>query len=343
MMNYAKQKKLGDQVIVITGASSGIGLATAKMAARRGAKVVLSSFDEEALKRVTEKIQSDGGDASYFTADVSKEEEAKALARAAVDKYGRIDTWINNAGIHSFGKIEDVALKDANRIFDVNFWGIVHGSRAAIPYLRKSKGSLINIGSVLSSHAVPLQGYYCASKHAVKGYTNSLRMELEAKKIPVAISLVKPSAIHTPISLHSKNILDQKVQLPPPHYAPEVAAKGILSCAEVPRRELVIGGAGKLGIIGEKFGPFFADTFMKMFLYKAQRAEGRPRRQTNLYEPLETLPRTRGKEKRFVMESSLYTWMETHPWTVAIGSFATAALATAVMGKRKEFGHGLNL
>ncbi|MGI9040687.1 MAG: SDR family NAD(P)-dependent oxidoreductase, partial [Gemmatimonadales bacterium] len=162
-------KKLGQQVVVITGASSGIGLATARMAAQRGARVVLSSRDDEDLQSAVADIRAKGGQAVCHVADVADIEQMQALAEAAHRDFGGFDTWINNAGVSMYGRIDEVKLNDARRLFETNYWGVVHGTLAALPHLQVHGGALINVGSVLSDTAYPLQGHYSASKHAVKG------------------------------------------------------------------------------------------------------------------------------------------------------------------------------
>jgi NAD(P)-dependent dehydrogenase (short-subunit alcohol dehydrogenase family) len=170
-----KLKRVKDQVIVITGASSGIGLATARLAARQDARVVLSARNEEDLRAVTEEINANGGRAIAVAADVSKEQDMDRLGEAALRTFGALDTWVNNAGLSIYGKLVDVPIADKRRLFDVNFWGVVNGCRTAVRFLKHGGGAIINIGSEVSDRAIPLQGIYSASKHAVKGFTDALR------------------------------------------------------------------------------------------------------------------------------------------------------------------------
>ena len=151
-------KPLAEQVIVITGASSGIGLVTAKQAARRGASVVLSARNGTDLARAVQEIRAHGGRAVHAEADVANPAQVESIAETAVSEFGRIDTWINNAAVSMYGSIMEIDLADLRRQFDVNFWGVVHGSRAAVPHLRQQGGALINVASVLADRAIPLQG-----------------------------------------------------------------------------------------------------------------------------------------------------------------------------------------
>jgi hypothetical protein len=160
----AQLKPLAEQVIVITGASSGIGLATAQMAAKRGAKVVLAARSDHTLADIVRQIQAQGGAAFAVCADVTLREDLERIASQAVTTFGRIDTWVNNAGVAIYGKLEDVPEQDSRKLFDINFWGVVNGSLIALPYLKQSKGALVNLGSEVSEAVVPLQGMYSASK-----------------------------------------------------------------------------------------------------------------------------------------------------------------------------------
>ena len=242
----ARPKKLRDQTIVITGASSGIGLATARMAAERGANVVLTSRNGEELRRATDQITSRAGRATYVVADVKDPAALDRVADAAIREFGGFDTWVNNAGVSIYGKLTEVPLEDKKELFETNFWGVVNGCRTAVRHLEHKGGTIINVGSIVSDRAIPLQGIYSASKHAVLGYTDALRMELEHDRLPITVTLVKPSAINTPYVEHARNYMEQAPTLPPPVYAPEVVAEAILRCAERRMREITVGGGGRM-------------------------------------------------------------------------------------------------
>lgn len=310
-------KPLREQVIVITGASSGIGLATARMAATRGAKVVLTARNEAALRRLMEEVHRDGGIAAYVTADVGNEGDVRKVARVACERFGGIDTWVNNAGTSIYGKMVEVTTADHRRLFDTNFWGVVYGSLAAARHFRRrneaSGGAIINVGSALSDRAIPTQGMYSASKHAMKGFTDALRMELEAEGVPVSVTLVKPGAVDTPFPQHAKNYMAVEPSLPPPIYAPAVAAKAILHCAETPERDVVVGGGGKFISLAGHYAPRVTDAVMEMVGPRLQQT-GRPaeQRRDALYAPTFGLCE-RGDYRGHVSESSLYTTASLHP------------------------------
>src|SRR3954462_8803978 len=212
-----KLKSIDQQVIVITGASSGIGLATAQLAAQQGASALLAARSSQTLEDVASYINEHGGQAHAIMADVADRQHLQIVAEEAISQFGRIDTWVNNAGLSIYGRLDEVSEEDNRRLFDINFWGVVNGSLVALPYLKKNGGALINVGSEVSEAVVPLLGMYSASKHAVKGFTDALRVEIEeVNKAPVTITLIQPTAVNTPYPQHARNYMDREPKLPPP-------------------------------------------------------------------------------------------------------------------------------
>ena len=238
-------KPLKDQVIVVTGASSGIGLVTAKRAAAQGARVMLVARSEDALGEAVRAINNAGGMADYAVADVSQADEVEAAAKKAVKRFGRIDSWVNDAGVVIYAKLVDTPEDEHRRLFDVNYWGVVHGCMTAVRHMRNDGGALVTVGSIGSDMPTPLMSAYAASKHAVKGYIESLRIELGGDDVPITVSLVKPSGIDTPIAQHAVNHEGGEAQVPPLIYAPELVADAILDCCVTGRREITVGGSGK--------------------------------------------------------------------------------------------------
>lgn len=311
---HVRLKKLSDQVIVITGASSGIGLVTARMAAKRGARVVLNARNEEALRRVTDEINANGGEAVYVVGDVGKFEDVQKIAVEAIEHFGGFDTWVNNAAVSIYGPVLDQPLADQRRLFETNYWGVVNGSLVACDHLRQKGGALINVGSVLSDIAIPVQGTYCASKHAVKGFTDALRLELEEEGAPVSVTLIKPSAIDTPYVYHAKNLLPVEPMNPPPVYAPELVAEAILHCAENPERDLYVGGSGKMLAAAGQRAPRLTDKLIEATMFDLQKSDRQKpsNRRDSLHSPAADGDE-RGGYPGHVAESSVYTKASLHP------------------------------
>lgn len=278
-------KSLDQQVVVITGASSGIGLTTAESAAKQGAKLVLTARSEGVLSEVTERINAAGGEAIYVVADVADRAQVEKVAEAAVGRFGRIDTWINDAGVSIYGRLEEVSEEDSRRLFDTNFWGVVNGSLAALPHLKKQGGALINVGSEVSEAVVPLQGMYSASKHAVKGFTDALRVELEADEVPVSVTLIQPTAVDTPYPQHARNYMSQEPKLPSPQIDPQDVADAILDAAVDPARDVKVGMMAKINTAINKLAPGLADTMAASYVDRQQYDEAPRNPEGTLYTP----------------------------------------------------------
>ena len=330
-----KLKPIEDQVVVITGASSGIGLATAKLAASKGARVVLAARDADGLASVRVEIEGAGGRAVTAVADVSNLDHVRSIARHAIDAFGTIDTWVNNAGLSIYGPIEEVPVEDARRLFDVNYWGVVHGSLTALEHIKNAGGALINVGSVVSDRAVPLQGHYSASKHAVKGFTDALRMEVEKEGAPVSITLVKPAAIDTPFPEHARNYMEAEPKHPPPVYDPSLVAEAIVFCAEHARRDIIVGGGGKMTAAMDNV-PRVADRYMRATMFDQQKSKkaSRAERGDSLYEP-QGGGRERGNYPGTVHKRSLYTASAMNRVATMLGAAAVSAGVVLAARKRR--------
>jgi NAD(P)-dependent dehydrogenase (short-subunit alcohol dehydrogenase family) len=323
-------KSLRDQVVVITGASSGIGLVTAKKAARAGACVVLAARNENDLRDAVADIRRHGGRAIHVRADVSNPADVESIAAAAVAAFGRIDTWVNNAAVAVYGRLMEVPIDEMRQQFDINYWGVVHGSRVAVPYLRGDGGALITVGSAVSDRAIPLQGNYAAAKHAIKGFTDTLRMELEEEGAPISVTLIKPSSIDTPFFDKARSHLGVEPQPVPPVYAPELVADAILAAAERPIRDLIVGGSGRL-LSMSSLAPRVADAYMERALFDSQKTDrpifGRP---DNLFGPVAHDGGERGHNwMGRTIRRSASTSAALHP-KIARAALLTAAAAFAV-------------
>jgi short-subunit dehydrogenase len=330
-----KLKKLDQQVMVITGATSGIGLATARMAAEGGARLVLAARDGDALDTLAHEMRQRGVDVATVTADVGNPADVARISQVVMDRFGRVDTWVNNAGISVYGRNEDVALEDMRKVMQTNFWGVVHGSLEAVRLMKgRGGGALINLGSEVSDRSVPLQGTYSASKHAIKAFTESLRMELDKEDAGISLTVIKPAAIATPFPNHAKSYMEHEPDLPPPNYAPELVAEAILHAAQVPARDLYVGGHSKLTSVLGYLAPRTLDRVMRRTMFSQQQSD-RPNssaRRDALYGPdtqQELRQRTYNGDHR-VVERSPYTSFEMRSAptrTVLLGGALLAAWA----------------
>jgi len=329
-----RQKPLDQQVIVITGATSGIGLVTAKRAAAQGASLVLVARSQQTLDAVADEIKAEGGRAITVVADVGDEAQVQAVADKTLEAFGGFDTWVNGAGVGVYGQVMDLPADEHYRLFQTNYWGVVFGSRIAARHMaaREGGGTLINVGSINSDFAIPLLGAYSASKHAVKGFTDALRMELRHAGAPVQVTLVKPSGIGTPFSEHARNHTVNQPQVAPPVYAPETVAEAILHAATHRVRSVTVGGAGRAMVGSAQLMPGIMDRFFGWSMPKMQQSDDPKTPGDNLFEgQSEGRPyRAKGPGRRF----STYTFAVNRP----IASIALIGLAGA--GAAALFVHG---
>lgn len=328
-------KRVKDQVIVITGASSGIGLLTAREAARRGARVVLAARNTREIEREAEAIRLAGGDAIAVATDVADYAQVERLAHRALERYGRIDTWVNNAGVSAYGMFEDVPLDEFRRVVDVNFFGCVHGARAALPHLERTGGALICVGSVLSDRGVPLQGAYCASKHAIKGWLDSLRVELMRQGSRVRVTLIKPSSMNTPLFAKARTYLGVEARPIPPVYAPELAAHAILHAAEASPRDLFVGGWGAVLSIAQRIGPRVVDRYLERTAFAAQHTR-KPKSAdapANLFAPLDHDGGAYGAFADEAKTRSFYQGVVEHRTVAALAAAAVAGIGALALAR----------
>lgn len=340
-------KPLDRQTIVITGASSGIGLSTARMAARRGANLVLVARNEGALRAIAEELRAGGAKAEWIAADVADRDALEGAARRAEEVFGGFDSWVNDAGTSIYGTIEQTPVEDQRRLFETNYWGVVHGSLIAARHLRRRGGALVNIGSVLSDRAMILQGTYSATKHAVKAFTDTIRMELEHDGAPVSVTLVKPSGIDTAFQEHARNLLDSPgVRVPPPAYDPRLVARAILFACEHPKRDIVVGFGGYAIALMGQLMPRATDRVMQAVGRTAQTTSRAPApwRADNLDAPrADRTERSLTRPVAPVRRTSLFLEAQLHPTATAaalagLGALAVGALAARRSGHRH---HGL--
>lgn len=334
-------KALSEQTVVITGASSGIGLATARRAAAAGAKVLLAARNDEALDQAVVAIRNKGGQASSIALDIAEEGAAAKIAAAAAAEFGGFDTWVNDAAAALYAPLEEVSMAEHRRVFDVGYFGLVQGSLEAVKHLKDRPGALINIGSVLSHRAIPLQGAYAAMKAAVLQFTDALRMELEADGSPLSVTLIKPAAIDTMYPEHARNKMDRPARLPQPIYDVELVAKAICFAAEHRRRQLVVGGGGVAFTALAPAFPRLADRAMEWIGGESSQTtdiQPAPGTNDNLFEPRED-GRTESNQDPFTRQTSLYLEAQMHPVATAAiigGAAALAGGAAWMLGRRER-------
>jgi short-subunit dehydrogenase len=342
MRNRLRLKPLGKQVMVITGATSGIGLSTARAAAARGVSLMLAARNEAALKAVRDDLAGKGAKVAYAVADVGHEAQVRAIAEAAVAAYGGFDTWVNNAGVSIFGPVCAVPIEDQRRLFETNYWGVVYGSLVAAQHLREREGGgvLVNVGSTVADLPLPHQAANAASKAAVAAFTKTLRMELMAEGAPVSVTLVKPSVVDTPYKEHARNLTGAEVRNAAPVYATPLVADAILYAARHRVRELTVGTSSGLTGALNTLAPALAEPLLAWGASRPNRGDGQVTAVgDNLHRAGQDL-----RERSFqagVRETSLYSAAQMRPkttFTLALlaGIAAGAALIGFNGGKRRE-------
>jgi NAD(P)-dependent dehydrogenase (short-subunit alcohol dehydrogenase family) len=303
------KKPLADQVIVVTGASSGLGRAMARLAGARGAKVVVTSRSAEPLDACVREIEASGSEALAITADVAVQDEVAQVVEQAVDRFGRIDTFVANAIVTVYAETYRYEPEELRRIMDVNFFGQVYGYWAALPHLRQSRGTFLSVNSALAYRGIPLQGGYCASKAALRAFFESARVEIEKAGWDVAVSVVLPGAINTPQFDRDRQKIGRQPEPVPPIYQPEPFAAAVLHCCEHPIRELPIGWGAQKALWGQKISPRAGDLMLRRMGWKSQHtAEPKPLdAPDNLFEPMPGDPGAHGRFDNRARSSTIWT------------------------------------
>ncbi|MEU4424099.1 SDR family oxidoreductase [Actinoplanes sp. NPDC024001] len=305
-------KPVSEQVVVIAGASSGIGRAAALEFAGRGAKVVCAARGEQALGTLVDQIRSAGGTAVAVPTDVTDAAAVRALAETAERAFGRVDTWVNNAAVGVWGRIEEITPDEFERVMRVNLLGQVHGIQAALPALRRAGGGvLIGVASVEGIRAVPLHSPYTTSKFAVRGLYDCLRMELAQEGAPIVVTTILPSSTATPFFEHSRTKLGGMAKPPPPVYAPQVVARAIVYAAGHPRREIAVGGTAGAAYLGQRFFPALTDVIFSIRRIGADmlHADRPDNGIDNLDGPIDGPGRVTGEYAGRMLRHSAYTWL----------------------------------
>jgi NAD(P)-dependent dehydrogenase (short-subunit alcohol dehydrogenase family) len=333
----ARKKPLREQVVLVTGASSGLGRAVARLAGRRGAKVVVTARSSDALDACVREVEAFGSEALAVPADCAVQDEVAQVVEQAVDRFGRIDTYVANAIVTVYAETYRYEPEELRRIMDVNFFGQVYGYWAVLPHLRESQGTFVSVQSALAYRGIPLQGGYCASKAALRNFFESARVELLKASFGVDISVVHPAAINTPQFDRDRQKIGKQPQPVPPIYQPEPFAEAVLHCCEHPIRELPVGwGAQKL-MWGQKLSPRAGDLMLLRMGWKSQHTdEDKPLDSPdNLFRTLPGDPGAHGRFDAQSRTSTLWTSLRLRRWLVGAAVVGAAALAGSAERGRK--------
>lgn len=338
-----KLKPLPEQVVVVLGASSGIGRESALRLAARGARVVVAARGEPGLQSLVREITAAGGRATYVVCDAVDPAQVRAVADAAVATYGRIDTWVNVAGVIAHSPFDETEPEQFRRLMEINYLGQVHGARAALPELRAAGGgALVFVTSAESAVAMPGHSAYAASKHAVEGLVSALRRELLAESVPISVTSVRPSSTNTPIFSNAAHGGDVDPEAPPPIYPVSVAADCVVHAAEHPRRVLWAGGSGRAAALLQAVAPRLLDEIV-VRMQPLQRSSGDEGDAGTLSAPNKGETDAAGGLGNRERSFSLYTWLQLRPGVTAalgIGGVASvlAGMERARRGRRSRRG-----
>jgi NAD(P)-dependent dehydrogenase (short-subunit alcohol dehydrogenase family) len=331
------------EVVMITGASAGVGRATAIAFARRGARIGLLARGRAGLEGAERDVEAAGGEAVVLPADVADPDAVERAAASLEDSFGPIDIWVNNAMVSVFSPVKEMTPREFKRVTDVTYLGVVHGTLAALKrMLPRDRGSIVQVGSALAYRGIPLQSAYCAAKHAIQGFCDSLRSELLHDNSHVRLTMVQLPAMNTPQFDWVKSRLPGKAQPVPPVFQPEVAADAIVWAAHHDRRELYVAMPTATAIIGDKIAPGLADRYLAANGYDAQQTDepDDPQRSHNLWEPVDR-DRDFGPHGRFsaiARSTSYQVWPAEHHGAVALllASAVAVLSATVLLHRRRR-------
>ena len=321
------------EVVVVTGASAGVGRATVRAFAQRGARLGLLARGRDGLQAAARDVRAVGGEALVLPTDVADATQVEAAAEAVEQAFGPIDIWVNNAMVSVFSPIKDMTAEEFQRVTQVTYLGYVYGTMAALRrMLPRDRGLIIQVGSALAYRGIPLQAAYCAAKHAVQGFTESLRCELLHDQSHVRVMMVQMPALNTPQFNWVKSRLPRQPQPVPPIFQPEVAADAIVWAAQQNRREVYVGWPTVKAIVGDKLAPGYADRYLARMGYDAQQYNGLadPNRPHNLWEPLPGDHGAHGDFDTRAANTSLQFWANKHRRALALVGLGLAGALYAL-------------
>jgi NAD(P)-dependent dehydrogenase (short-subunit alcohol dehydrogenase family) len=331
-----RKKPLPEQVVVVAGGSYGLGRAIAVAAARGGAKIVTGARTREALDGTIADVEAAGSVGIALETDVTDRSQVERLVQAAVARFGRIDTYVANAMVTVYAEAHRLEDDELRRVFDVNFFGGVYGYWTALPHLRDSGGTFIQIASALSYRGIPLQAAYCSTKAALRTFFESARVELEKERAGVDVCVVLPAAINTPQFDRARQKIGLQPQPVPPIYQPESFAEAVVRCCERPVRELPIGGGAQKLLWGQKLSPRAGDLVLLRNGWRAQHTEELKPTDSpdNLFDVMPGDPGPRGRFDAHARDSTAWTWLRLHRGVIGAGvALATMGLLAGRQGR----------
>lgn len=329
------------ETVVVTGASAGLGRAIAREFGKRGANVVLLARGETGLKGAAAEVESAGGHAHIVPTDVADPEAIENAAEEAERRFGPIDIWINNAMVTVLAPAKEMKPEEYKRATEVTYLGVVYGTLAALRrMLPRDRGTIVQVGSAMAYRSIPLQSAYCGAKHAILGFTDSVRCELLHDKSNVRLTMVQMPAMNTTQFGWVRNKMSHKSQPVPPIFEPEVGARAVYWAAHHDRRQVYVGTSSVGAIVGNKIAPGLLDKYLANSGYKSQQTGQRedPTRPDNLFAPLDATE-DRGSHGHFDSRShkhSVQLWADLHRGSLGVGAGVAAAVAGALWYRRRR-------
>jgi NAD(P)-dependent dehydrogenase (short-subunit alcohol dehydrogenase family) len=327
----------GSDIVVVTGASAGVGRAVVRAFAQKGAWIGLLARGIDGLEAARQEVEAAGGKALVLPTDVADPEQVEAAAEQVEAEFGPIDIWVNNAMTSVFSPFHQMTAEEFRRVTEVTYLGVVYGTMSALRRMRpRNQGVIVQVGSALAYRGIPLQSAYCGAKHAIEGFTESVRSELIHDDINVHLTMVQLPALNTPQFRWVKSRLPNKAQPVPPIYQPEVAAEAILYAAYHKRREITVGFKNSVIVWGNKFFPGIGDRYLARTGYKSQQMDEPrdPDRPHNLWEPVAGDPGARGEFNQRAKAGSWQLWANTHRQKLAVAA-GLGGLALAFISRDK--------
>jgi NAD(P)-dependent dehydrogenase (short-subunit alcohol dehydrogenase family) len=326
------ESSLTGKVVVITGASSGVGRACVRAFAREGARIALIARNRDALSAACQEVRQSGGEALMLPLDVADASVVDEAAAFVAQHFGGIDIWVNCAMVTVFAPIADMTADEYRRVTEVTYLGYVYGTMAALRQMRpRNSGTIVQIGSALTFRSIPLQSAYCAAKAAIRGFTDSLRTELLHDRSEIKVSMLHLPAVNTPQFVVQRNKLTRQAQPVPPIYTPEMIADAVVWAAVHTPRDMVIGGSTLQAVLGQKLAPGLLDWYLAKFGYESQQTDkpNDPRRPSNLFEPVPGDHGASGPYGHRATSRSGQLWLRMHPRVLALGASLVAGAAFA--------------